>query len=410
MMPQDTPKNPILIIGGGVAGIIAALDAAASGRSVELVDRAEHLGGQVSKLDKIYPSDHCAFCPLWTDIKRVRDHDGISVRLLSEVKEIAREGEAYRVLINTNPLLIDESLCILCGRCIPKCSADAIRPAGNHTYPPSYFIDTKTCTKCGDCVDICPTGAIDIHRLSVETVVTVDDIIWATGFTETDVSILPEFGLGTHPDVMTSLEFEEWTAESGINGGRIVRKSNGLIPDTIAFIQCVGARDQRMLPYCSAVCCMHALKQAQWVKRRMPEIDCSIFYTDLRTVGRDYYEYSLRDVSGSGIRLIRGRPGLIHPLPGGDALAIKYENTETQTREIARFDMVVLNGNLRPSLVPTVKPDRAIPQLDEGGFVDVQGSGASHHACGFSREPADIAEAVIHASSAVRKALKETRG
>jgi len=410
MMPQDTLKNPILVIGGGVAGIIAAFDVAASGRTVELVDRAAYLGGQVSKLDKIYPSDHCAFCPLWTDIKRVRDHHNITVHRSSTVTEITRDGDTCRVVIITHPLFIDDSLCIVCGRCVPKCSVDAIRPAGDHVYPPSYVIDTKKCTKCGECVEICPTGAIDIQRHSFETVLTVDDVIWATGFTETNVSVLPEFGFGTHPDIMTSLEFEEWTAESGVNEGKIVRKSNGLVPNNIAFIQCVGARDQRMLPYCSAVCCMHALKQAQWVKRRVSGIGCSIFYTDLRTVGRDYYDYSLRDFDGSGIRLIRGRPGLISPLPGGDALAIKYENTETQTREIERFDMVVLNGNLQASLAPAVETEQAIPILDGDGFVAEQGQGASQHACGFSREPADVAEAVIQASSAAMQALKGTRG
>ncbi|HEU17873.1 MAG TPA: CoB--CoM heterodisulfide reductase iron-sulfur subunit A family protein [Deltaproteobacteria bacterium] len=407
-MSQNTPKNSILVIGGGVAGISAALDMAAGGRSVELVDRAEYLGGQVLKLDKIYPSDHCAFCPLWTDIKRVWDHSDITIRRASAVKEIVREGEKYRVLVTTVPLLIDDDLCVLCGRCVSKCPVGAIRPFSQHVYPPSYFVDTKTCTMCGVCVEICPAGAIDLHRLAVETVLTVDDVIWATGFTETDVSVPPEFGFGEHPDIMTSLEFEEWTAESGVNEGRIVRKSNGIVPDTIAFIQCVGARDRRMLSYCSAVCCMHALKQAQWVKRRMPAIDCSIFYTDLRTVGRDYYEYSLRDFDGSGVRLIRGRPGLVHPLPSGDAIAVKYENTETQTREIARFDMIVLNGNLRASLVSAMNSGGSIPMLDDDGFVTARERKELQHACGFSREPSDITEAVIQASSAVMKVLKTT--
>lgn len=406
-MSHNDEHNRFLIVGGGVAGITAALDLAETGREVCLVDKAASLGGQVAKLDKIYPTDHCAFCPLWTDIKKVQNHSNITVCTSSKVKDITEENGKYLVVIDKEPTIIDESLCIYCGRCLQTCSAGAVRPLWEHASPPLYFIDKPKCTECGDCVDTCPTGAIDLNRTAVEIVLTVNDTIWATGFKETDLSALPEFGTGSHPDIMTSLEFEGWTAEAGPNEGRIIRKSNGNNPQNIAFIQCAGARDQRMLPYCSAVCCMHALKQAQWVKRRNPEIDCCIFYTDLRTVGRDYFEYSLRDFEGSGIKLIRGRPGLIYPLPDRDSIAVKYENTLTQVREIARFDMVVLNGNLQPSLAQTVEGSRG-PSLDSEGFVDTTRDDLSRFAGGFTLEPADIAESVIQGSSAAINVATKT--
>jgi heterodisulfide reductase subunit A len=409
MMSHNDEHNQFLIVGGGVAGITAALDLAQTGHEVYLVDNAASLGGQVAKLDKIYPTDHCAFCPLWTDIKKVQNHSQITVHTSSNVKDITEEKGKYTVVIDKEPIIIDESLCIYCGRCLQKCSAGAVRPLWEHASPPLYFIDTSTCTDCGDCVDICPTGAIDLNRTAVEIVLAVDDIIWATGFNEVDLSPLPEFGIGTHPDIMTSLEFEKWTAEAGHNEGSIIRKSNGSTPQSIAFIQCAGARDQRMLPYCSAVCCMHALKQAQWVKRRDPTIDCYIFYTDLRTVGRDYYEYSLRQLEDKEIHLIRGRPGLIYPLPDRDSIAIKYENTLTQDREIARFDMVVLNGNLQPSLIQTVEEGIRGPSLDSEGFVDTTRDDLSRFAGGFTLEPADIAESVIHGSSAAINVATKTR-
>jgi heterodisulfide reductase subunit A len=402
MMSHDNKNNQFLIVGGGVAGITAALDLAETDREVCLVDNAAILGGQVAKLDKIYPTDHCAFCPLWTDIKKVRDHPRITVHTSSILQNITEEDGQYNIIIHKMHPVIDDSLCIYCGRCLAECSAGAVRPLWEHASPPSFFIDKSICTNCGDCVDICPTSAIDLNRTAVEIVLTVGDIIWATGFNEVDLSRLPEFGVGTHPDIMTSLEFEEWTSEAGHNKGSIIRKSNGNKPQNIAFIQCAGARDQKMLPYCSAVCCMHALKQTQWVKRREPDIDCCIFYTDLRTVGRDYFKYSLRYFEGSGTRLIRGRPGLIYALPGGDSIAVTYENTMTQTREIARFDMVVLNGNLRPSQVQTVEGSRG-PSLDSEGFVDTTRDDLSQFAGGFTLEPADIAEAVIQGSSAAIK-------
>jgi heterodisulfide reductase subunit A-like polyferredoxin len=146
---------------------------------------------------------------------------------------------------------------------------------------------------------------------------------------------------------------------------------------------------------------MHALKQAQWVKRRNPAIDCVILYTDLRTVGRDYYEYSLRDFGGNGVRLVRGRPSLIYPLPGGDGIAVKFEDTLTQTREIWKFDMVVLNGNLKPTLASLPAPD-VRPELDGEGFVN-----PAALSCGFVMEPADVTESAVQASSAALKSVRD---
>jgi heterodisulfide reductase subunit A-like polyferredoxin len=408
---HNTGKESVLVIGGGVAGIIASLDLANAGQAVHLVETDSHLGGQVSKLDKLYPTDHCAFCPLWTDIKKCAGHPLINVHTLSHVKELKKENGRYSVVILERPHYVDEKKCIFCGRCLAECSIGAVRAGWEHASPPSFVIDDIACTKCGKCAEACPTEAINLELQEEEIRLTVSDVIWATGFQEADLSHLKEYGRGTHPDIMTSMEFEEWTAEAGINRGNIVKRSDRTVPAHIAFIQCAGARDLRMIPSCSAVCCMHALKQAGWVKRRNPAIDCHIFYTDLRTVGRDYYRYSLGEFQHSPVTLIRGRPGLIHPLPGGSGIAVQFENTITQKREIRKFDMVVLNGNIRPSTTQSsaTKPNKmAVPSIDEEGFF-ATGSGECHgSACGFGLEPADVTEAVIQASAAAMRAtIKE---
>lgn len=407
--PRQENSRSVLIIGGGVAGITAALDLAGSGHEVHLVEANMHLGGQVSKLDKIYPGDHCAFCPLWTDIKKCGEHPGVTVYTGSTVRDLKNDKEGYSALIVKRPFVIDEQLCVFCGKCVDACPDQAVHPGWKHASPPCYVIDMDACSRCDDCVRVCPTGAVDFTRSVEEITVIVDDIVWAAGFKEVDLSILPEFGVGSHPDIMTSMDFEEWSAEAGTNRGNILKKSNGSVPETIAFIQCAGARDQRLLLHCSAVCCMHAFKQAQWVKRRNREIECVIFYTDLRTVGKDYYEYSLREIEGSGITLVRGRPSLVYPLPGGDGIAVKYENTETRKREIEKFDMVVLNGNLQPSTARSAEGGSAIPTLDAEGFVDTTQDHMSRYACGFDVEPADIAESTVQASSvAMRIIVKST--
>jgi len=383
----------VLVVGGGVAGILAALDLARAGQPVTLAERFQHLGGQVARLDKIYPTDHCAFCPLWTDIRNCLDHPRITVLSSATIREMKKEGDRWAVRILREPPVIEERLCIFCGRCEKACGEGAVHPLLDQAYAPVYCIDAEKCTRCGRCEPLCPTKAIDLNRKTVEDRVVVREVLWATGFENGDLKPLPEFGYGTHPDILTALEFEEWTAESGANRGRIVRRSDFRVPSRIAFIQCAGARDSRMYPYCSSVCCMHALKQAEWVKRRIPDIDCTIFYTDLRAVGRDYFKYSMKDVPGDPIRLVRGRPGLVFALPGG-GIAVKYEDTFKQERRIERFDLVILNGNLKPAPAPETGMGPSL--LDGEGFVDT----AVGFGCGFAVEPGDIMDAAVQAASA----------
>jgi len=383
---------PVLIEGGGTAGITAALDLAAAGCRVHLIERSNHLGGQVLNLDKIYPTDHCAFCPLWTDIRRLQADPRVTVHLSSQIESLVETEEGSLATIRTTPPFIAPERCIGCGACFDVCAPGAVKPPGEHVYPPSFRIDNDLCNRCGSCVGICPSAAIDLARKEERKTLKVGQVIRAAGFAEADLKPLPEFGYGLHPDIMTSLEFEAWTAEAGPNNGGIVRKSGGGRPANIAFIQCSGARDDRLLPWCSAVCCMHALKQSSWVKRRDPGIDCCIFYTDLRTVGRDYYAYSRQAVDKAGVRLVRGRPGLVHPLPDG-GIAVKFEDTLTQKREIRRFDMVVLNGNLRPSAADRYESGMEPPA----------------EACGFAAEPADVAQSAWQGSAAAMKALSRDK-
>ncbi|MEA2014605.1 MAG: 4Fe-4S binding protein, partial [Thermodesulfobacteriota bacterium] len=267
---HKTEKSTVLVIGGGVAGITTSLDLANTGQVVHLVENGHHLGGQVSKLDKLYPTDHCAFCPLWTDVKKCTEHPLITVHTLSHVKELKKESGRYSAVILKNPRYIDEKKCIFCGRCEKECPASAIHPDWEHLSPPSFVIDDTTCTKCGDCVKVCPTEAINLELKKEEINLHISNVIWATGFKEADLNHLKEYGSGTHPDIMTSMKFEEWTAEAGTNRGNIIKRSDRAAPTNIAFIQCAGARDLRMITSSTSVCCMHAFKQAGWVKKRNP--------------------------------------------------------------------------------------------------------------------------------------------
>lgn len=405
MTEPVTEKTAMIVVGTGAAGITAALDLARSGREVHLVEREYTLGGQVLSLDKLYPTDHCAFCPLWTEVRNCVLHPLVTIHTASEVQQVKASGGLLTVSVRRKPHYIDQARCILCGRCVPVCPQDAVHPGPEHAYPQAYFIDADACDGCGACVETCPTSAVDLSLKTEDITLEAGGVVWATGFEDHDLSSFEEFGYGAHPDILSSLQFEDLIAEAGANKGLVLKKSTGSPPASVAFIQCAGARDTRIFSYCSAVCCMHALKQAQWVKRRSPETGCTIFFTDMRTEGRHYYDYYLKHTKESALELVRARPGLIHPMPDGSGIAIKYEDTLTRKRLIRVFDMVVLNGALRPSLASG--NTRFSPGTDSQGLLS--GLCGRMYACGFCKEPMDVESSAVQASSAaVRACMEET--
>lgn len=392
--------DPVLVVGGGVAGISAALDLARAGRRVHLVERGGELGGRTARLDKLYPTDHCGFCPVWSEVRLCRRHPRISVHTWTTVVALDSGGGPRTAVLRRTSNAVDPDRCICCGRCSSVCQNDAVALTAPHVYPPAFRIDAARCDGCGRCIDACPSGAIDLHRQSETVRIRVQGVVWATGFEVADLSKAPELGAGSHPDIMDALAFETWIAEAGPNRGRLYCH-DGRPAAQVAFIQCAGARDRRSLPQCSAVCCMHALKQARWVRRRNRDVRCVIFYADMRTEGRGYEAYFRKGTLDEGIETVRGRPGLICPLPDGDGIAVKYENTLTQTPAMERFDLVVLNGGLRP-VCPEIAQGAGV---STGGFV--QAGAPDVRSCGFCKAPADVEMAAVQGSAAAMEILAE---
>jgi heterodisulfide reductase subunit A2 len=389
---------PVLVAGAGVAGLSAALDLARLGIPVHLIEREGYIGGQVMRLDKLYPSDHCAFCPVWTDSAACLDHPLISIYGHTTLEGLEpSEGGITAELAVRSPA-VDPDACVFCGLCLETCEAKGFQgaiiprqsgmpwdPAGS----PTPILVPEFCSRCGECVTVCPTSAIDPGRLDrpPQTIhLAVADVIFATGFAERNSVPLMEYSQENHPDLFTAMDFEAWTAEAGPNAGLIRRRSTGGTPRSIAFIQCAGARDQRFLAYCSSVCCMHALKQARWIRRRLPDVNTTIFFTDLRAVGKGYEAYA-RAAAEEGVLLVRSRPGLVFSLPeenGDSTLAVRYEDMRSGRVVTAEFDMVVLNGGLAACPLPG----------------ETRVSQDAIHTCGFCREPADVSQSVVQGSRA----------
>ena len=397
-MHNTSVALPILIVGGGVAGMQAALNLADSGKQVLLVEQDSFLGGQVMRLDKVYPTDHCAFCPVWPYAKACRNHPGISVHTRSRFVRMENESNEKKAIIVRTLPPVDPEACVFCGRCLAVCPQKAIlsHPADlpwDPAAPPAAFIDASLCDACGKCVSVCPTGAIDLSRHTAnqqETLcIPVSDCIFAGGFYEPKPGPAPEYGAHTHPDILTAMAFEAWTAEFRPNGAsRPLCPSDERPVTSIAFLQCAGARDKRYLAHCSAVCCMHAAKQALWMKRRFPEMNISIFYTDLRGPGKGQENY-LRRAEQAGVHLFRRRPGLVSPLDPEmkKGILVRHEHNDKVVSTLT--DVVVLNGGLA-----------SCPDLAEAALI-------RGRTCGFCKEPADIAQSVIQGADAASRVITD---
>ena len=398
------PRLPVLVVGGGVAGMQAALDLANLGTFVFLAEKDSHLGGQVMRLDKVYPTDHCAFCPTWTHAKACREHPLISVATdtLFSSLEPSAQGKTATLVRCGRP--IDAANCVFCGTCIEICPQKAILHHAKDlpfdpSVPPVPYLDEKLCDSCGICVEACPAKAITLKREDEVILLDVSDCIFAGGFYEPSPDLppvpVPEFGPYTHPDIMTAMAFEEWSAEfqPGFPSA-LVCPSDGHPVKSLAFIQCAGARDRRYLEHCSAVCCMHASKQAAWMKRRHPDLDVIVFYTDLRGPGKGQEAY-IRIAKNLGVRFYRRRPGLVAPVDGalGKGIAIRHETESGVGTTLA--DIIILNGGLACSQPETHTPSPAAPAGKQ---------------CGFCAEPADIAHSVIQASNVAALTFLHGRG
>jgi heterodisulfide reductase subunit A len=386
-MHKPASEQPILVVGAGVAGMQAALDLANLGLAVHLVERETHLGGKVLRLDKVYPTDHCAFCPTWTHAAACREHPRITVSTGTCFKGLEEEADGKIALLEKAGRFIDREKCVFCGKCLEVCPREAILAKApgvpwDPASPPVPYVESGRCDSCGKCIAACPVDAVDCAPKAETVRMAVSDCVFAVGFEEPSPAPAPEFGGHSHPDIVTAMIFEAWIAEyNGKAAERLLCPSDKRPAGSVAFVQCAGARDKRYLAHCSAVCCMHAAKQAGWLKRRQPELDLTVFYTDLRAPGKGQEAY-MREAAKLGVRFIRRRPGLAAPRENTKGIILRHEGKNGVQTVLA--DIVVLNGGLSCSPYPA-------------GGSKTQNAG---HACGFCAEPADIAHSVIQAGNA----------
>ena len=285
-MVDNVEKSPVshsvLVIGGGVAGITAALDLADQGHKVYLVERESSIGGRMAQLDKTFPTLDCSICILAPKMVEISRHPNVRLLTYSEVSGVQPilDNRAFKARIRRKPRYVDDEKCTGCRTCMEKCpvkvpsefdeklgSRKAIYIPFPQAVPAVAVIDKENCLYfqkgvCKICEKLCPAEALDFEQKEREIEIEVAAIIVATGFDILDPSVLPQLGYGRFPDVVTSIQYERLMNAAGPTGGKIVRLSDEIEPKRIAFIQCAGSRNVDVKPYCSQICCMYATKEA----------------------------------------------------------------------------------------------------------------------------------------------------
>jgi heterodisulfide reductase subunit A len=428
-------KN-VLVIGGGVAGIQASLDLADCGFKVYLVEKEPSIGGRMAQLDKTFPTNDCSICILAPKMMDCFRHENISILSFSEVTSVEGGAGDFHVKVLRKARYVDEDKCTGCGLCTEACrlgkrypnkfemnlgKRSAIYIPFVQAVPLVYLIDPEHCLmitrgKCGKsplCIDACGRGAIDFDQKDEEIELNVGAIIVSTGFDPFEPYELREYGYGRYDNVIIALQYERLICAAGPTGGHLKRLSpDGREPKRIAWIQCVGARDERNSPYCCSVCCMHATKEAMLAREHYADIETYIFSVDIRAFGKGFQEYVERGKKDYGIKYIRSRPGEISETDNGD-LIIWYNDPSEGVKGL-EVDLVVLSTALIPSKGAKKLAD--ILGVELGGYdffkvahplyapMDTTKEGI--FVCGYAQSPKDIPESVAQASGAASRAAE----
>ena len=423
----------VMVVGAGIGGSQAALDLADSGYKVYLIESSTSIGGVMAQLDKTFPTNDCAMCIVSPKLVETGRHQNIDLSINCVIEDVSGEAGNFIVKIRKKTLHINPDKCTGCGVCGKECPIEAIDSfneglakysATSVKYPQAvplvYAINKDICIGCGICQGVCKAKAVDYDREDELLEINIGAIILAPGFDEWVPKEANLYGYGTYKNVVTSIEFERILSASGPYAGRVLRPSDGDVPEKVAFLQCIGSRDYtgKGKPYCSSVCCMYTAKEAVIAHEHMHQIKPTIFSMDVRAYGKDFDKYIIRAQEEYGVEYIRSRISSITEVPETKDLRIRYETEDGKIIE-DDYNMVVLAVGLNPPNHAKYLAEKFNIELNEFGFAKteifnpVQTSRSGIYACGAFSSPKDIPDTVTQASAAagcVNQLLYEKRG
>jgi quinone-modifying oxidoreductase subunit QmoA len=408
-MNEPSPR-PILVIGAGIAGITAALEAAEAGREAVLIESERAVGGRVLRIHNYFPKLCPPSCGMEINIRRLERNPRVRVITGARVAGAGRLPDGWSVTVSISPAHVKDT-CTLCGECskvcpakvpdqfnLGKCMVPAVRLPNPDAFPRRYVLDRSACPQgCKACADACKYGAIDLNATGREETLEAGAVVVATGWAPYSIEKLKELGGGVLPDVISNVQMERYAAPGGPTGGKIVRPSDGKAPRRVAFIQCAGSRDVNHLPYCSAVCCLASTKQALYVREQIPDAEITVYYIDRRTPGRN--EAMLGRAEAAGVKFVKGKVGKVRAGPDGGVL-LRIEDQEAGQLVDAEADLVVLATGMAPA-----GGDLPMPVPRDGDGFALDDGKARIFAAGVARRPEDVAASVRDATGAAAKAL-----
>jgi heterodisulfide reductase subunit A len=422
MDPTRVLSFDALVVGGGISGLQSALDLADQGFQVAIVDKDASIGGKMIRLSKVFPTLDCASCITTPKMAAAAHHDNISLFTYCDIASLDRQTGVITAAVTQRPRYVDAQKCIGCRQCEYNCpvyvaddeqggfsATKAISIPFSNAIPQTAVLDVENCMLCGKCAKVCPTDAVDYFQQPETFVIQAKTAILATGFEITPLENKQQYGNGNIPNVITALQMERLLAPHGPYN-RVLRPSDGMEPDSIAYIQCAGSRDKSMgVSYCSRVCCMYAIKQAMLLSGSLPLADITIYYMDIRAFGKGYEQF-YQNAKAMGIEFVKGKVASIAQGENG-SVALRYEAQNGEGVTTVDHDLVVLSLGMIPGWNPsgvcpvsadsdqfikTIRPKLAPTLTDmEGVFV-----------AGAAAGPKDIVDTITESGAAAMEAAK----
>ena len=406
----------ILVVGGGMSGLTAAIEAAEAGHEVYLVEKNPYLGGRVAQLHQYFPKLCPPYCGLEINFRRIKNSPKIRFFTMAEVEKISGEEGNFDVSIKIEPRYVNEK-CTVCNKCAEACTMEIDNPFNYNmdkmkaaylphemAFPMRYVLDPAL-VKSGEAQkvkDACAYDAIELDMQPQTLDLKVGTIVWTTGWKPYDATKLDTYGFTQYPNVITNVMMERLAANNGPTQGKILRPSDGKAPETIAFVQCAGSRDENHLPFCSSICCMASLKQTTYIRAQYPDAKMYIFFIDIRATDRleDFFRMVKEDPN---VTFFKGKVAKIEE-DAGKNLILRVEDTTTGSLNQITVDMVVLATGMQPNT--SEEPVPAPVSYDDYGFVSALDAAPGICAAGCTRTPAGVSESVQDGTAAALKAIQ----